>query len=82
MLTKKFLVIELKRDKTSDVAVAQTLRYMGYIKKVLAKDNQDVQGCIIGKQEDQNLLNAISMTPNIEFYRYKLNFSLEKLDIN
>jgi len=33
-------------------------------------------------QEDQNLLNAISMTPNIEFYRYKLNFSLEKLDVN
>jgi len=79
---KKFLVIELKRDKASDVAIAQTLRYMGYIKRVLAKDNQDVQGCIVGTQEDQNLLNAISMTPNIEFYRYKLNFSLEKLDVN
>lgn len=79
---KKFLVIELKRDKASDVAIGQTLRYMGYIKRVLAKDNQDVQGCIVGTQEDQNLLNAISMTPNIDFYRYKLNFSLEKLDVN
>ena len=63
-----------------DVAVAQTLRYMGYINKTLATDNQRVKGCIIGTHEDQNLVNAISMVPDIDFYRYNLNFSLDRID--
>jgi len=77
---KEFLILELKRDKTSDVAVAQTLRYMGYIKKTLATNNEKVRGCIIGTKEDKNLVNAISMVPNIDFYRYSLSFSLNKID--
>ena len=77
---KEFLILELKRDKTSDVAVAQTLRYMGYIKKTLATNNETVKGCIIGTKEDKNLVNAISMVPDIDFYRYNLSFSLEKMN--
>ena len=77
---KEFLILELKRDKASDVAVAQTLRYMGYIKKTLATNNEMVRGCIIGTKEDKNLVNAISMVPNIDFYRYNLSFSLNKID--
>jgi len=76
----EFLVLELKRDKTSDLAVAQTLRYMGYIRKTLAKNNERVKGCIIGTQEDRNLVNAISMVPDIDFYRYELNFSLNRIE--
>lgn len=76
----EFLVLELKRDKTSDVAVAQTLRYMGYIKKELATNDEKVKGCIIGKQEDRNLVNAISMVPDIDFYRYNINFSLNRVE--
>ena len=76
----EFLVLELKRDKTSDVAVAQTLRYMGYIKKELAKNDEKVKGCIIGTQEDRNLVNAISMVPDIDFYRYNINFSLNRVE--
>lgn len=76
----EFLVLELKRDKTSDIAVAQTLRYMGYIKKTLATNNEKVKGCIIGTHEDKNLVNAISMVPDIDFYRYELNFSLSRID--
>jgi hypothetical protein len=77
---KEFLILELKRDKTSDVAVAQTLRYMGYIKKTLATNNETVKGCIIGTKEDKKLVNAISMVPDIDFYRYNLSFSLDKID--
>ena len=77
---KEFLILELKRDKTSDVAVAQTLRYMGYIKKTLAANNETVKGCIIGTKEDKNLVNAISMVTDIDFYRYNLSFSLEKMN--
>jgi hypothetical protein len=76
----EFLVLELKRDKTSDVAVAQTLRYMGYVKKTLATKNEMVRGCIIGTHADQNLENAISMVPDIDFYRYNLSFSLDKIE--
>ncbi len=76
----EFLVLELKRDKTSDVAVAQTLRYMGYIKKELATNDEKVKGCIIGTQEDRNLVNAISMVPEIDFYRYNINFSLNRVE--
>ena len=77
----EFLVLELKRDKTSDTAVAQTLRYMGYIKKKLATNNEKVKGCIIGMQEDKGFAHAISMVPNIDFYRYNINFSLNKIDL-
>jgi len=53
---------------------------MGYINKTLATDNKRVKGCIIGTHEDQNLVNAISMVPDIDFYRYNLNFSLDRID--
>lgn len=76
----EFMVLELKRDKTSDVAVGQTLRYMGYIKKTLSLNGEEVRGSIIGTQEDKNLRNAISMAPNIDFYRYNLTFSLDKMN--
>lgn len=75
----EFMVLELKRDKTSDVAVGQTLRYMGYIKKTLSKNGEKVRGSIIGTQEDKNLKNAISMVPDIDYYRYNLAFSLDKI---
>jgi hypothetical protein len=53
---------------------------MGYIKKTLATNNEMVRGCIIGTKEDKNLVNAISMVPNIDVYRYNLSFSLNKID--
>jgi len=76
---KEFLVLELKRDKASDIVVGQTLRYMGYIKNNIAKNNQKVRGCIIATEEDQGLRNALSITPDIDFYKYQVNFSLNKI---
>lgn len=77
---KEFLIIELKRDKASDEVIGQTLRYMGYIKKFIALNNEKVRGCIIATEEDKGLKNALAVMPNIDFYRYKINFSLEKLE--
>ena len=76
---KEFLVLELKRDKASDIVVGQTLRYMGYIKNNIAKNNQKVRGCIIVTEEDQGLRNALSITPDIDFYKYQVNFLLNKI---
>ena len=38
------MVVELKKDKASDVAVGQTLRYMGWIKENLASEQGEVEG--------------------------------------
>lgn len=75
---KTLLVIELKRGRASDVVVGQTLRYMGYVKEELAEDNQDVRGIIIALEDDQKIRRALSMTPNISFYRYEVSFKLVK----
>lgn len=77
----EFLVIELKRDKASDEVIGQTLRYMGFINKHVAKNGENVRGIIIANEEDQGLRNALSMTKNIEFFKYKINFSLGKIEL-
>lgn len=75
---KTFLVVELKRGRVSDVVVGQVLRYMGYVKEELAEPNQDVRGVIIALEEDLKIKRALSMTPNIDFYKYQISFKLIK----
>ena len=72
----EFLVIELKKGRTSDVTIGQTQRYMGYIKQALANDNQQVKGCIIAFEDDQNMRDALYVTPDISFMKYELKFNL------
>lgn len=78
---KEFLVLELKRDMASDVVVGQTLSYMGYVKQHIANNKQSVRGCIIATDADQRLKNALSSVSNIDFYEYKINFSMNKIVI-
>jgi hypothetical protein len=73
----EFMVLELKRDKVSDAAVSQTLRYINYVRRTLAINDEQVKGCIIGTEEDRALMNAIEEVPNIDFYRYDIKFSLD-----
>lgn len=73
---KTFLVVELKRGRVSDMVVGQALRYMGYVKDMVAEPNQDVKGVIIGLEDDLKLQRALSVTPNIDFYKYKISFKL------
>jgi len=76
--SKTLLVVELKKGRVSDVVVGQCQRYMGYVKEELAEKNQDVRGVIIGFEDDKKIQRALSVTQNIEFYTYKINFQLEK----
>jgi restriction system protein len=75
---KRLLVVELKKGKAADAAVGQTLRYMGYVKDELAEKDQAVQGIVIAQDDDQRIRRALSMVPNIQFYRYQVNFKLMK----
>jgi restriction system protein len=75
---KTLLVVELKRGHTSDVVVGQIQRYMGFIKEELAEAGQDVKGVLIALEDDKKLKYALSVTNNIEFYKYKIDFKLIK----
>lgn len=75
---KELLVIELKKGRASDAVVGQILRYMGYVKDVLAEEEQTVSGAIIALEDDQRIRRALSIVPSIAFYRYKIEFTLLK----
>ena len=72
------LVVELKRGRASDVVVGQILRYMGYVTVVLAQEHQTVRGLIIAKDADLKMQRALTAAPNIDFYRYQIDFKLLK----
>lgn len=76
--TNAYVVIELKRDKSSDQAVGQTLRYMGWVKEHLCQGGEEVKGLIICQEADERLEYALSVTPNIKHQFYKVNFQLEE----
>ena len=73
-----FLVVELKKGRVSDNVVGQIQRYMGYVKEDLAEPHQEVKGIIIGSEDDLKIRRALSVTTNIEFYKYKVNFKLHQ----
>lgn len=75
---KTLLVVELKKGRVSDNVVGQIQRYMGYVKEELAEANQEVKGIIIALEDDLRIKRALSVTNNIEFYRYQVSFKLFK----
>lgn len=75
-----FVVIELKRGKSSDATVGQTLRYIGWVKENLAKQNQSVRGIIIAQESDSTMRYAIKDLPYVTALTYKVNFTLSKFE--
>lgn len=75
---QRILVVELKRGRASDVVVGQLLRYMGYVKDVLAEPDQLVEGAVVAYEDDQRLRRALQVVPGIRCYLYKVQFSLER----
>lgn len=73
---KTLLVVELKRGRASDAVVGQIQRYMGYVLGELAAADQNVRGAIIALEDDLRLRRALSVAPNIDFYRYQVSFKL------
>jgi restriction system protein len=75
---RRLLVVELKKGRAADAVIGQVLRYMGYVKEVLAEADQTVLGVIIAKEDDTRIQRALSMAPNVFFYRYQVSFRLQK----
>jgi transcription antitermination factor NusG len=76
--TNTYVVIELKRNQTSDDTVGQISRYMGWVMEKLA-NGKPVKGIIIGYENDEKLRYALKTVTNIELFLYRINFSLIKM---
>ena len=75
-VTKNYVVIELKKNQTSDDTLGQLTRYMGWIKK--NKKDENVKGIIVAGQFDSKLEYARTMVPNTEVFLYEVDFKLKE----
>ncbi|WP_298171507.1 endonuclease NucS domain-containing protein [Novosphingobium sp.] len=73
----KWLVIELKRDKSSDAVVGQILRYIGWISAHLAQPSETVEGLVIAARGEDKLHYALSAVPSVSFKSYEVEFRLK-----
>lgn len=74
---KEFVVIELKKGRSSDIVIGQILRYMGWVKENLA-DDYKVRGIIIVKEEEDRIKYALKFAPDVSLYKYSVSFGIEK----
>ncbi|MEJ1179600.1 MULTISPECIES: endonuclease NucS domain-containing protein [unclassified Pseudarthrobacter] len=74
----RLLVVELKRGRASDAVVGQIQRYMGYVQDELLEPAQRVEGVIIAQEDDLRIRRALSMTRNIRFMKYRVEFHLDE----
>ena len=72
-----FVVIELKRGKTSDAVAGQVSRYIGWVKENLARPEQKVRGIIIDHEKDEALRYAASGLPHVRVMTYQVDFRLQ-----
>jgi len=70
---KRYVVIELKKGKTSDKAVGQLLRYIGYIEKELAR-GKIVRGMIVSEAADKKLEYAFRASKNKDLKLFQFQF--------
>ncbi len=72
----QWLVIELKRNQTSDQTMGQLLRYVGWVKQHKA-EGDEVHGMIICHEADDALRYAISTVQNVDLQLYEVEFRLK-----
>lgn len=71
---KNYVVIELKKNQTSDDTIGQIARYMGWVKEKL--HDEKVHGIIVAGAYDERLFYASKTVPNVELFIYKVDFKL------
>ena len=73
----RWLVIELKRRRTSDQALGQALRYRGWVKRHLAQKGETVEAMVICHVADPKLLYAMEGVDDVSARTYSVHFNLE-----
>ncbi|WP_109313557.1 endonuclease NucS domain-containing protein [Ruegeria sp. AU67] len=73
----RWLVIELKREKSSDAVVGQVLRYMGWVQKHLVETGETVGGLVVATEGDSQLHYALEVMPSVSFKSYEVEFRLK-----
>ena len=74
--TNSYVVIELKKNQTSDDTVGQIARYMGWIEE--DKNDPHVKGIIIAGKYDKKLFYAMKRVKDVEVFLYEVNFLLKE----
>jgi hypothetical protein len=73
----KWLVVELKKDQSSDQTVGQVLRYMGWVGENVGQGGELIEGLIIAKSTSERLRLALKNTNNIKVMLYEVDFHLQ-----
>ncbi len=73
----RYVVIELKRNQTSDDTIGQLTRYMGWIEEHKS-NGQPTKGIIIVGKYDEKLYYPAKKISDVQIYIYKVDFKLEK----
>ena len=74
--SNEFVVIELKKGRSSDKVLGQCQRYMGWVQQNLAKPGQTVRGLIIAPDIDERLKLALTVAQNVDVLCYRVDFQL------
>jgi len=77
---EEFLVIELKKGRTSDAVVGQILRYIAWVRENMA-NGKAVKGTVVVLDVDDKLKYALKELKDITLYTYQVNFKLTKEEI-
>lgn len=75
----KYVIIELKKNQTSDDTIGQLTRYMGWIEEHKS-NGQPTKGIIITGKYDERLYYAAKKIPGVQLYVYKVDFKLGKFE--
>jgi hypothetical protein len=74
--TGDFVVIELKKGRSSDAVVGQVLRYIAWVKENLAEEGQGVRGIVIAREADESLKYSVKAVDSVSVLTYRVSFSL------
>jgi hypothetical protein len=75
--SKQLVVIELKKNQTSDDTVGQLTRYMGWLEEHKT-NGEPTRGIIIAAQYDNRLHYALKKVKDVEVYLYRVDFKLQE----
>jgi len=77
-----WVVIELKRGRSSDVVVGQILRYIGWVQEHIASADECVRGVIIADNADDRLRYALKpLGEKVTLLTYVVQFDVQKVDL-